>query len=213
MGNRKNEILETALTLFNQNGIDGVTTRDIARELNISLGNLTYYFPAKSDIVFALTKEFAKAVDDTLSSYRHKPDKSTLINYYYQAELVFKTHFKYNFLMQKRYGEILSSFPESQQFARDFLKIRFDSWEQLNRQLYKEGLAKKELVEESHAHSYILNILALYWHQEFLIYFPKLTNKQKVEKALAIFFQAYKPYLTQKGLDEINPLLKELKHY
>jgi len=115
--------------------------------------------------------------------------------------------------MHKRYGEIISSFSEAQKFQQDVLKIRFDTWAQLNKQLVKEKLAKKELIEESNAHSYILNILALYWHQEFLIYSPELSDKQKVEKALAIFFQSYKPYLTKKGLDVLTPLLKELKHY
>jgi len=212
MSNRRENILKAALELFNERGIDGVTTRDIANEIKISLGNLTYYFPSKSDIVSALMQELGKTVDEALANHT-ETGKNSLINYFYQVELIFKTHFKYKFIMQKRYGEIVSTFPESQQFVRDFLKIRFDAWEQLNKQLVKEKLAKKELVEESNAHSYILNILALYWHQEFLIYFPELSDKQKVEKALAIFFQAYKPYLTKKGIDELKPLVKELKHY
>lgn len=212
MSNRKEDILKASLKLFNEKGIDEVTTRDIAKELTISLGNLTYYFPSKNDIVHALMQEFATAVDDALAKHKNT-SKSALINYFYQVELIFKTHFKYKFIMQKRYGEIVSSFPESQKFLKDFLKIRFDSWEQLNKQLVKEKLAKEELINESHAHSYILNILALYWHQEFLIYFPELSDKQKVEKALAIFFQAYKPYLTKKGLEELVPLLKKLEHY
>jgi len=212
MSNRRENILKTALELFNERGIDGVTTRDIAKKIKISLGNLTYYFPSKSDIVFALMQELGKVVDEALANHT-ETGKNALVNYFYQVELIFKTHFKYKFIMQKRYGEIVSTFPESQQFVRDFLKIRFDAWEQLNKQLVKEKLAKKELVEESNAHSYILNILALYWHQEFLIYFPELSDKQKVEKALAIFFQAYKPYLTKKGIDELKPLVKELKHY
>lgn len=209
---RKEDILEAALGLFNEKGIDGVTTRDIASLLGISLGNMTYYFPTKNDIVFALTQEFVKAVDAALASYVNK-DSSALLNYFHQVELVFKTQFKFKFIIQKRYGEIMSALPETSQFVGEVLKMRFDNWEQLNIQLVKEKLAKKELAEQSHAHSYILNILALYWHQEFLIYSPALSEKHKVEKALAIYFQAYKPYLTKKGLDELTPLLKELKHY
>jgi AcrR family transcriptional regulator len=209
---RKEDILEAALKLFNEKGIDGVTTRDIAKSLGISLGNMTYYFPAKNDIVFALTQEFVNAVDAALASYINK-DSSVLVNYFHQVEVIFKTQFKFKFIIQKRYGEIMSSLPEASQFVGEVLKRRFDAWEQLNIQLIKEKLAKKELVEQAHAHSYVLNILALYWHQEFLIYSPELTQKQKVDKALAIYFQAYKPYLTKKGLDELTPLLKELKHY
>lgn len=212
MSNRREDILKTALKLFNEKGIDEVTTRDIARKLNISLGNLTYYFPAKKDLILALAQELARVVDEKLASHTSK-NQNALVDYFHQGELIFKTHFQYKFIMHKRYGEIISSFPEVQEFVRAFLKIRFDSWEQLNRQLVKEKLAKKELIEESHPLSYILNILALYWHQEFLIYFPELTEDQKVKKALAVYFQAYKPYLTKKGLEELKPLLTELTHY
>lgn len=212
MSNRRADILETALKLFNEKGIDGVTTRDIAKKIKISLGNLTYYFPAKSDIVNALVEEWGKAVDDALTDHTDT-NMNALTDYFYQVKIVFETQLKYNFILQKRYGEIIYSFPDAQKYLSDFLKIRFDSWEQLNKQLVNEELARKELVIESHALSAMLNILAIFWQQEFLIYFPELTDKQKVEKALAIFFQAYKPYLTKKGLDELTPLLKELKHY
>ena len=212
MSDKRDDILQAALKMFNEKGIDGVTTRDIARELKISLGNMTYYFPTKKDIVFTLFQDFGKSVDEALSNHEDS-GQNVLVNYFYQVQLIFKTHFKFKFIIEKRYGEIVSTFPDAQQYVQDFLKIRFDSWKQLNKELVKEKFAKKELVEESSAHSYILNILALYWHQEFLIYFPELTDKQKVEKALAIFFQAYKPYLTQKGLDELKPLLKKLDHY
>lgn len=212
MSKRRADILETALKLFNEKGIDGVTTRDIAKKIKISLGNLTYYFPAKSDIVNALVEEWGKVVDDALTNHTDT-NMNALIDYFYQVKIVFETQLKYKFILQKRYGEIINSIPDTQKYLSDFLKIRFDSWEQLNKQLVNEELARKELVIESHALSAMLNILAIFWQQEFLIYFPELTDKQKVEKALTIFFQAYKPYLTKKGLDELTPLLKELKHY
>ncbi len=213
MKTKREEILAVALDLFNEKGIDNVTTREIAKELNMSLGNLTYYFPAKNDIVLALTQEITKVVDEALSKNSVKEAPNLLIQYFKQVEIIFIAHLKFKFIVHKRYGEIISSFPEVQKVAQDFLKIRFDAWEQLNKQLVKEKIAKQELVENSHAHSHILNILALYWHQEFLIYYPNLTDKQKVQQALSIFFQSYKPYLTKKGHGIITPLLKKLNHY
>jgi AcrR family transcriptional regulator len=213
MSSRKDNILKVALRLFNEKGFDLVTTRDIAKELKISLGNLTYYFPSKMDIVLALAQELTMSVELALAPNSKKKTKNTLSDYFSQIETIFTTQFKYQFIVQKRYGEIISAFPEVQNFVQDFLKTRFDSWEQLNKQLIKEKFAKSSLVEDSNAHSYILNILALYWQQEFLIYSPNLTDKQKVQKALSIYFHAYKPYFTKKGLDVINPLLIKLIHY
>ena len=213
MKTKREEILAVALDLFNKKDIDGVTTRDIAKELKMSLGNLTYYFPTKNAIVLALAQDIAKVVDEALSKNSAKQYSNLLIQYFKQVEIIFTAHFKFKFIVHKRYGEIISSFPEVQKFSQDFLRIRFDAWEQLNKELVKQKLAKQELVIDSHAHSHILNILALYWHQEFLIYYPELTDKQKVQKALAIFFQSYKPYLTKKGSLELMPLLQKLEHY
>ena len=212
MSTKKEEIVAVALKLFNEQGIDAVKTRDIAKAAGMRLGNLTYYFPTKNDIVFALVQEAGKAIDEALTRNAVNPEKNILILYYRQVETIFKTHLKYRFLFG-RWGEITSSNPQIQKFAQEFLKVRFDSWKGLHEQLVKEKFASSALVVDSFAHSYVINILALFWHQEFLMYFPELTDKQKVQKALAIFFQSYKPYLTKKGLNELNPLLEKLGHY
>jgi AcrR family transcriptional regulator len=211
MSNKREEILTAALHLFNDLGIEKVTTRDIAKEINISLGNLTYYFPSKNDIILALCREFIDKVDEALANA--KPEKNILLTYYKQVEIIFITQLKFSFIMNKRYGEIIDSLPSIQKYYQEVLKGRFDFFKQVNEQMVKEKLAKPTLVEEVNAHSYMINILALYWHQEILIYLPKLKDKEKISHALAIFFQAYKPYLTKKGLEELTPLLKKLEHY
>src|SRR6476646_9564199 len=141
MSERKEDILKTALQLFNKKGIDEVRTRDIAKEMKISLGNLTYYFPAKSDIVLALVEELMKAIEEALAQNNTNPSKNILTVYYNQVETIFKTHLKYRFLFG-RWGEIISSDPKIQKITQEFLKVRFDSWKGLNEQLVKEKSAK-----------------------------------------------------------------------
>lgn len=57
----KAQILQTALELFNKNGYEAVSMRDIAGALHISPGNLTYHFKKKHDIIDAL---IAMAIQD-----------------------------------------------------------------------------------------------------------------------------------------------------
>ena len=52
--NIKDEILQTAKLLFNQQSYEAVSMRDIARAVGISVGNLTYHFPRKADILLTL---------------------------------------------------------------------------------------------------------------------------------------------------------------
>ena len=47
MPDTKARICDAATKLFNENGYDAVTMRDIAREANTSVGNLTYHFARK----------------------------------------------------------------------------------------------------------------------------------------------------------------------
>ncbi|MGN1388437.1 MAG: TetR/AcrR family transcriptional regulator [Bulleidia sp.] len=64
MSDRYQEILNTALDLFNRHGYENVTMRMISNALGISPGNLTYYFPKKIDILTALLKENRTAPEE-----------------------------------------------------------------------------------------------------------------------------------------------------
>jgi len=50
----KEKILNTARDLFNNDGYNRVSMRDIANELHMSVGNLTYHFKKKEDLVEAI---------------------------------------------------------------------------------------------------------------------------------------------------------------
>lgn len=50
----KTEILETAKQLFNERGYNQVSMRNIADALGISVGNLTYHYKKKEDLVEAV---------------------------------------------------------------------------------------------------------------------------------------------------------------
>ena len=54
--NLKEAILRTAQTFFNEKGYQETTMRDIAGALNISLGNLTYHYHKKEDLMIALLR-------------------------------------------------------------------------------------------------------------------------------------------------------------
>lgn len=60
---KREHILEVAENLFAQYGFDGTSTRALAKEADINLGMLTYYFGTKDKILEAL-------IDKKLSFYR-----------------------------------------------------------------------------------------------------------------------------------------------
>ena len=51
MATTKEKIIETSIKLFNEKGCLNTSTRHIADELGISVGNLYYHFKNKEDIL------------------------------------------------------------------------------------------------------------------------------------------------------------------
>ena len=68
----RNHIYEGAIRIFSENGFEKTTIRALAKELNISLGNLYYHFKSKDDILIhyfkILQQETSSAVSETLKS-------------------------------------------------------------------------------------------------------------------------------------------------
>lgn len=61
----RDRILDSALALFNEKGTAAVSTNHIAAAIDISPGNLYYYFNNKEDIISALFERLFSAWDET----------------------------------------------------------------------------------------------------------------------------------------------------
>ncbi len=60
----REKILVTTQTLFNKKGIGQVSIRNICDELDISLGNFTYYFPDKQQIAVELFRKMINELEN-----------------------------------------------------------------------------------------------------------------------------------------------------
>ncbi|WP_343560094.1 TetR/AcrR family transcriptional regulator [Sphingobacterium sp.] len=70
--NTKEKIIETALRLYNQEGIRTVTTRQIAQEMGISAGNLHYHFKHTEDIIFTVFEQLRHDYDEMMVLFQKK---------------------------------------------------------------------------------------------------------------------------------------------
>ena len=61
----RDAILDHALTAINAHGVERLGMRDIARELGLSPGNLTYHFPTKEDLLIALAARLSDRNEQT----------------------------------------------------------------------------------------------------------------------------------------------------
>lgn len=90
---RKDQILERALELFNEKGYVDVGVREIARELGISPGNLSYHFNKKEDILLALLSQFSEQNNSFYEDYaKGKPSLGRFLGL---MQKIFLSQFKY----------------------------------------------------------------------------------------------------------------------
>lgn len=62
----KQKIIDCALRLFNENGYDRVSLREIADAAGTSIGNLTYHFSHKEDLLAEIQDIFHSNLDEIL---------------------------------------------------------------------------------------------------------------------------------------------------
>lgn len=79
---RKEHILEGALTVFEENGIEGVTMDEIARVSDFGKATLYYYFPSKEDVFCEILNRgwttLWESLEEDIDS--HKSPRESFIN-------------------------------------------------------------------------------------------------------------------------------------
>jgi AcrR family transcriptional regulator len=72
----KNKIIDAATALFNNQGYDGTSIREIAKLANVNIANISYYFNSKKGLLeYLITKYFEgyfQKVDEAISDNREK---------------------------------------------------------------------------------------------------------------------------------------------
>ncbi|GKU81582.1 forespore capture DNA-binding protein RefZ [Niallia sp. NCCP-28] len=69
--NSKDSIIEAAITLFNRNGYDGTSIRDIASHAHVNVANISYYFNGKHGLLeYCFTSYFEKYLEKIEDVYR-----------------------------------------------------------------------------------------------------------------------------------------------
>src|SRR5918995_2707821 len=91
----ESRIVDTALEMFNASGIEYVGMRELATALGIRIGNLTYYFPTKDDLVYRLSLQLAEENSRTIIAV----EAMTMPLFFDMLRMVFRNHVKYRCLM------------------------------------------------------------------------------------------------------------------
>ncbi len=187
--NIKNEILETACKMFLEKTYDEISVRDIAKSLNISVGNLTYYFKKKDDLAEAV-------VLDIFKQHTPKPPCKSLEELDAWIALFEKSKDEDTFYFKnfERLAQISKKMRDIRQevFARNLL-----FWRETLKTLCKTGILQPEGFEgqyDAFIHNFYL--IKARWNEQSMV-----EAKLGVKK-IDFYFRAWAslyPMLTEKG--------------
>jgi AcrR family transcriptional regulator len=123
MSTTKHRIISTAIVLFNQRGFMNVTMRDLAQELDISLGNLTYHFKRKDELVETIHQCLIDERNALLETVQVAP---SITNIHAQLHPLMELYEKYRFFYLDIL-EVMRAYPDIAQRHREHIsnQIRY----------------------------------------------------------------------------------------
>lgn len=194
----RNKILETAIQLFNKNGYASVTMRDIAGALNISPGNLTYYFKKKEDIINSISQ---------MQCDEHKGNNYSEDVTVEGLNKLFKImieHQKKYFFYFYNITELPRMYPE---IAETQVRVKSEFYN-LYRGIFRNFVQKGIMKEENKVGAYddlsfaVLSIL-MFWVQQTSLENDFISKKKNI---LSVLWSIITPNFTDKGVSLYNNL-------
>lgn len=192
----KEKILQAALKLFNLYGIDQITVRDIAKEINISHGNLCYHYPNTNDIILALYQRLVSEIDAILDALQ--PDENIIKMHAASTYKIFNLLYSYRFLFLN-FIEITRRIKTIKKNHYQLIESRRNQIRQFFQILREQDVFRKDLANEQ----YEFLITQCFVYGDFWISSSEILYKGSAEKKVDYYVEGYlalfNPYLTEKG--------------
>ncbi len=198
----KDRIIHTARELFNNKGFKNVTLREVAKELSISYGNVTYHFKTKNQLILNLYEDMLSETSEILKSFDNNNLFKTLLE---APKLTFKISIKYLFFYVD-FVEIKRS------YTALFLKVEQDNtnrkkwYLQILQQLQVQGLLREELTDKDL--DYLMDLSGA-MRTFFFINLPpeNFSDVDLKDRYIAYVNHLIFPYLTIKGIEKYTSYL------
>lgn len=192
----KELILNTALELFNREGLSKVTLRTIASKMGISQGNLNYHFKKRETIIESLYFRLVERIDQQISKHEdHMVGLESLLRI---SSMMMESFFEYRFFML----DFVQIIRESDKIKTHYLgltKKREGQFIMLSNFLIDQKLMRKEVLPNEYLSLYKrFQILSDFWISSATITETRLSKKM-IKEYSDIINQAIFPYLTDTG--------------
>jgi AcrR family transcriptional regulator len=197
--NAKQKICEHAQHLFDIKGYDQVSLREIAEAAGTTIGNLTYHFPQKENLIAAMQQDLhAGFANDFYISENGEEILMNLVESFREAQINEEGNQFYfrNLVELSKDSKAIAE--ENEQFREQL----YCYYSNCLAQLVDKGLMRSDILESQYRNlSYVMVVMSSVWIQNTLPFYDKNISSPPISVALTdLIF----PYLTERGRSFFN---------
>lgn len=202
------KISEAARRLFNERGMREVTVRVICSDLKISLGNFSYHYPDRDQLIVRLYHQMLEELQGVFAQMRGEP--ADIRAYLRAHRRAFEVQYKYRFF----FIHIVEILQHSREIRELYLANAALEREMAGKMLdmyVREGILKPTLLAADHERLTDLGrILSNGWAIDAALHEIK-EEKQLLIRYLHLCCSLLLPYLTDAALAEFQRYFQELE--
>ena len=204
MNKTKKRILETTIRLFNRDGFANVSLPQIADIVDISLGNLTYHFKKKEDLIesiYVLFQEELAAITKNYEQLSNLGEMDEQLRDFYQFQQRFKFFYLDLLELERAYPAIAA---RHQEHIEGQIKGLTKSFEH-NAALGNLVEYDQTIIYEHLGHQFWLSIV--FWLMQLAVRGKEST----VDKMMQAAWLLVLPHTTEKGKTDFEYIFKTEK--
>jgi len=202
----KEKIIECAISLFNREGFERISTNHIAAECGISPGNLYYHYRNKQEIVIEIYQKMISEFDNAMLPLKEDDNIVSILCQYWQK--IVEHQQKYSFFFLNIFS-ILDKEPELKKLYNQNRQKRFS---EIN--LFIKSAQDRDFLLPDDESRIKQVISAIWFVNEFWMIYERVTNinmEQQIPGNILVsldlirpFLAAEKQYLIEEIIDRMN---------
>ena len=194
MSKRRNDIIKTSIKLFNEKGYANTSTRHIAETMNISVGNLYYYFKNKEDILIKIFTQFTDEILCEVIEIDFEVDTMFL----FEDLLIKNYQIEREYILTTEINTIILNNPRFRRIRKESLILEIDLFKKLIKHQIKFDYFVK--LEDEEINFLISNVWTIARTSYSFWSILEINLEDNLKKSIRNIYYFLKPYFTQKRL-------------
>jgi AcrR family transcriptional regulator len=199
-------ILKKATELYNLHGVEYVGIRELAKELNIKAGNITYYFPTKNHLIAEVANRCTESSTGIINIY----EGMSVYEYLQMLQHLFHSQSQYRSLLLslphlvREIDDINNHYREAQKSRKEIFSTALDI-------LCNSGSLKECSAETKNFFTELMLMILRFWISDNAVNESIGFENTSIYRHIFLVADFLSMISTPKGLQEINEFKKEIK--